>query len=99
MYVVACVTFPGDDAEYEVGADVDYEPSGPFRGFMVGEPDISAPDVALKWSRLVDTGTLPEGWSAIVEEALIAQHEGTIGDMLDSAADYRYDAMREEEGY
>ncbi len=97
MYVITTVSFPGDDAEYEIGAEVDYEPSGPFRGHEVGEPDISAPDCALKLSRLIDPDTLPLGWSEIAEQALVDAHEGKVGDMLDSRADYEYDRMREED--
>ncbi len=95
MYVVALVNLGGE--EYEVGADVSYEPSGPFRGHEVGEPDISAPDCALKWSRLIDETTLPDGWSEVVKEALIDEHEARIGDMWDSLADWKYDCDREEE--
>ncbi len=95
MYVIATVCF--GDEEYEVGADVEYEPSGPFRGHEVGEPDISAPDCRLKWSRLIDPTTLPDGWSEVVEQALVDAHEGKVGDMLDSAADYAYDRMCEED--
>ncbi len=99
MYVITSVMFNGDDSEYEVGADVDYDPGDRYQGpsHEVGEPDISAPDCRLKNSRLIDDRTLPTGWSDVVEEALVAAHEGTIGDMLDSAADYAYDCAREED--
>lgn len=99
MYVTAYISFPGDDAEYEVGADVTYDRGGDYGGpsHEVGEPDISAPDCELRYSRLVDPTTLPDGWSEVVEEALVAAHEGAVGDMLDSRADYEYDRAREED--
>ncbi len=99
VYVITQVMFDGDDAEYEVGAEVDYDPGDRCQSpsHEVGEPDISAPDCRLKWSRLIDPSTLPDGWSDVVEEALVAAHEGAIGDMLDSLADYAHDCAREED--
>lgn len=103
MYIITDVSFAScgadDDALYEVGAEVTYDPCDRYQGptHEVGEPDISAPNCSLKLSRLVDTSTLPDGWSEVVELALIEAHEGAIGDMLDSAADYAYDCMREED--
>ena len=99
MYVKAYVSFEGDDATYQVGADVTYDGGDRYQGpsHEVGEPDISAPDCELKWSTLIDQSTLPDGWSEVVEQALVEAHEGAIGDMYDSAADYAYDRMCEEE--
>ena len=97
MYVTAYVSFPGDDALYQVGADVTYDHGdrcqGPYH--EVGEPDVSAPDGLLSTSRLIDPDTLPRGWSNIAEEALVAAHEGAVGDMLDSAADYAYECEKD----
>ncbi len=96
VYVITSVVL-GDD-EYEVGADVDYDQGDRYQGpsHQVGEPDISAPNCRLKWSRLIDPETLPKGWSEVVEEALVAEHEGKVGDMLDSAADYAYECSKED---
>lgn len=96
MYVIAYITLDGD--EYEVGADVSYDCGGDYGGpsFEVGEPDISAPYCRLKLSRLIDPDTLPAGWSELASEALIEAHEGKVGDMLDSYADYLHDCERDE---
>ena len=97
MYVIAEVSFPDDDATYEVGAEVDCEPrhGQHSMSYEVGEPEVSAPDSALKLSRLVDTDTLPAGWSTIVEEALIEAFCDHCNDAADAAADYEYDRQRE----
>ncbi len=100
MYVIATIIVDGPDGEheeYEVGGDVSYEPDGMFQGHEVGEPDISAPNVALKLSRIVDESTLPDGWSETVQEALVEAYEGRIGAALEDAADFYYDTMREDE--
>ncbi len=100
MYVIAEVSFPDDDATYEVGADVDASYDYDRRmgcQYDVSEPDVSAPDSTLKLSRLVDTDTLPAGWSAIAEEALVEAYESTVQDAEDSAADYLYDCQRDRD--
>jgi len=99
MYTVTTVSFPADDAEYEVGSDVSHDPGDRYQGdsYEVDEPDVSAPDCALKLSRLVDTSTLPAGWSVIVEEALIEAYCQRCSDAADARADYEYDRMREED--
>jgi hypothetical protein len=97
MYVIATVFFQGDDSEYEVGADVEYY-SRDYCGdgyYEVGEPDIGAPDCKLKLSRLVSTDDLPEGWSQVVEEALIEAYRGACEGAEDAAADFAYDMWKE----
>jgi hypothetical protein len=95
----------GREDEYEVGADVEYEPGG--NGWSpsheVGEPEFSAPGSTLKESRLAldpQAGEVfPRGWSDAVEEALIEAHESRIADLYDDEvngrADYEYDRMKE----
>jgi hypothetical protein len=101
MYVTAYITLDtapdGDAEEYEVGAYVSYEPEGPFAGHEVGEPDVSAPDCRLKFSRLINQDSLPVGWSDMAELALIEAYEGAIGDMLDARGDYERDRYDRED--
>ncbi len=94
MYIIAIIVLDGD--VYEVGADVDYEPSGPFAGYMVGEPDVSAPDCMLNHSRILNTDSLPEGWSETAEDALAEEYASRCGDAADARADYLYDMSRED---
>ncbi len=99
MYVIAEVSFPGDDATYEVGGEVEYDRGGEYGGpsYEVGEPDISAPDCSLKVSRLLNHDTLPTGWSGVVESALIEEYAARLGDAADARADYEYERSREDE--
>ena len=76
MYVKATVTLTdvlGNEDDYQVGADVDYDPggSGWAPEYSVGEPDISGPGGKLATSRILSDELLAPGWSDIVEEALI----------------------------
>lgn len=95
MYVITTIVLDGD--EYEIGADVEYEAYGHFRGHEVGEPDVSAANCRLKDSRIVDTDTLPAGWSELASDALTEAYDAAIGDAADARADYLYDMMREED--
>ncbi len=83
MYVKTSVELEGPDGvveEYEVGADVEAE----FGGYYVAGPDISAPGCSLKGSRLAPDpqagGVFPEGWSEIVEEALLSAYVDCVCD-------------------
>jgi hypothetical protein len=93
MYVVTTVTFTGDDSEYEVGAEVEHEPNGPFHGYTVDEPDVSAANCPLKLSRILDQSILPKGWSDQAADALIEAYDSAMCDAEESAADYAYDHM------
>ncbi len=95
MYVIASIVLDGD--EYEVGADVSYESSGPFRGYEVDEPDVSAANCRLKHSRIVDTDTLPEGWSDTAKDALVCEYGAALESAEDARGDYYYDLQREED--
>lgn len=93
-YIITTVTLQnvhGEEEEYEVGADVEYEPEDRECGWMsryvVGEPDISAPGSTLKESRLaVDPqapGWFPVGWSDICEDALTEAYKAAEGASFD----------------
>ncbi len=97
MYLIAEVTFDvgrGDET-YEIGSDVDCD----YRGrYEVGEPDVSAPDSPLKWSRLVNPEVvLPWGWSEVASDALRAAYEAALEDLSDAAADYAYDSWKDQQ--
>lgn len=112
MYVKTTVTLQdatGNEDEYEVGADVEPEYDnygGKERqcGYVVSEPDVSAPGCNLRDSRIAQDpqdGGLCDGWSERVEEALIdvycAHHEADSYDEREAVrADYLYDTYREE---
>ena len=92
MYVRTTVTLTdlqGNEDDYEIGACVDYEPGG--NGWApchsVSDPDFSAPNGELATSRLAGDpqagDVFPAGWSDRVEERLIEEHEGRIGDRED----------------
>ena len=97
MYVIASIVLDGE--EYEVGAEVEseYGPRLYDVSYEVGEPEVSAPDSTLKLSRLIDSDTLPRGWSDLAQEALIEEYQGAMGDAEDARADYEYDRMREDD--
>ncbi len=97
MYVIATMSFPGSDDEYELGADVDYESHGaPWAGYEVGEPEVSAPNCRLKNSRLVDLESLPAGWSGIAEAELITAYVEACERWENGRADYLYDRSKED---
>ncbi len=97
MYVIAEVVFDvgrGNET-YEVGADVDCD----YRGrYEVGEPDVSAPDSPLKWSRLVNPEVvLPEGWSEVANEALRQEYDDAWDRQINGAADYQWESWQLED--
>ena len=94
--MIATVIFPGDESEYDVGAEVTYCSDPWACGYEVEEPDVSAPNCDLSLSSLIDHDSLPKGWSIVAEEALVEAYEGAMSDMTDSRADYEYDRDRED---
>ncbi len=78
MYITTFVTLEdceGNEADYEVGADV-YQEDGHI---VVDEPDISAAGMtleeALLWPDPQGGDVLQDGWSDIVELALADEYE------------------------
>lgn len=89
-YITTIVTLEdvhGEEADYEVGADVTYDPGdGPWGPeYEVGEPDISAAWSTLDESRLhpnpQQPGVLKDGWSDKVIDALtrVAEDDDGLG--------------------
>ncbi len=96
MYVIACIVLDGD--EYEVGADVSYEPDGWAQGYEVDEPDVSAANCRLKDAWAVDTHIhLPGGWSDIAKDALVCEYQAALESADEARGDYYYDLQREED--
>jgi hypothetical protein len=102
VYVIAYIAFTnlqGETNDYEVGAEVEYVQGGNgwAPSYEVGEPEFSAPDCELKYSRLAQDpqggDVFPTGWSDAVEERLVEAYvdanstEGDTGPDPDEYAD------------
>lgn len=96
MYVTAYINLQridGEEACYEVGAEVELDPGGYGwkDSYGVGEPEVSAANQDLSESRVYPDPqcgeTFAAGWSDTVEEALIEAYQASARSRADEGLD------------